>query len=299
VRLKALSFRQPWAELILRGEITIALRTWSTEYRGPLAVYAPKRVEVEACERVGIARGALATGALVGLVDLVDVECLDEESYEQQADEHLRRRAYQKGIYGWHLQAPRRLRAPWPVAGMKQLFEVEIPDGLIAKETVIPLPEDQVSAAPFELYVVPDGRGGSGYGLALYQRGIEPEQRRLLLYLPGPGEDTAKVGELSPEKARMAAGPVLQALREADYRATDLAAGRRDPFLIGEETGVRLGLIFQAIGPVSKVARIEGIVAGLAAMPAEEAYYWYSKCAGGGKAQRARRALRILLSDED
>jgi len=37
---------------------------------------------------------------------------------------------------------------------------------------------------------------------------------------------------------------------------------------------------------------------GLLAMPAEEAYYWYSKCAYGPLARRAQRALRILLAQE-
>ena len=34
--MKALSIRQPWAELILQGRKTIELRTWKTSYRGLL-----------------------------------------------------------------------------------------------------------------------------------------------------------------------------------------------------------------------------------------------------------------------
>jgi len=299
VRVKALSFRQPWAELILRDELTIALRTWSTKHRGPLAIYAPKKIELDVVERMGIKRETLPSGALVGLVDLADVEEMDEDTYEQQADQHLRRRSFHTGLFAWRLDSARRLRAPWPVRGMRQLFEVEIPDGLIVLGDVSP-PDDVLSPAkPFELYVVPNAQESAGYGLALYQRGIEAEQRSLPLYLPGPGQDMAKVGELVFEKARMVAGPVLQALRDAGYRATDLEANRKEPFQLEEEAGVRLGLLFQTISPLSKVARIEGIVSGLMEMTAEEAYYWYSMCVSGRSEQRARRALRILLSAED
>jgi hypothetical protein len=34
--MKALSFRQPWAELVLQGRKTMDLRTYTTHYRGPL-----------------------------------------------------------------------------------------------------------------------------------------------------------------------------------------------------------------------------------------------------------------------
>jgi hypothetical protein len=33
-------------------------------------------------------------------------------------------------------------------------------------------------------------------------------------------------------------------------------------------------------------------------MPAEEAYYWFSKCARGRAGNHAQRALRILLAGE-
>ena len=37
--MKALSIRQPWAELILQGRKTIELRTWKTCYRGLLPLF--------------------------------------------------------------------------------------------------------------------------------------------------------------------------------------------------------------------------------------------------------------------
>ncbi len=38
--LKALTFYQPWAQLVALGVKTIETRSWSTKYRGPLAIHA-------------------------------------------------------------------------------------------------------------------------------------------------------------------------------------------------------------------------------------------------------------------
>lgn len=44
--MKALTIRQPWASLIAHGVKTIETRSWSTEYRGPLAIHAGHRWDV-------------------------------------------------------------------------------------------------------------------------------------------------------------------------------------------------------------------------------------------------------------
>jgi hypothetical protein len=38
--LRVLSVKQPWAELIARGDKSVELRTWPTNYRGPLLIHA-------------------------------------------------------------------------------------------------------------------------------------------------------------------------------------------------------------------------------------------------------------------
>jgi activating signal cointegrator 1 len=42
--LKALSLYQPWASLVALGVKTIETRSWSTSYRGPLAIHAGRHV---------------------------------------------------------------------------------------------------------------------------------------------------------------------------------------------------------------------------------------------------------------
>ena len=299
--MKALSFRQPWAELVLRGAKSMDLRTYSVAYRGPLALHAAKKLDREACDRLGLSAEGLTTGAVVGVVELVDVVELDKPAYEAWKDRHLASRRFRTPQYGWVFEAPRRTVKPFPVAGKRRLFDVELPEILLPGT-----PQDMDEALaddlqPFELHVVPRDTGSdadSGYGLALYQRDIESDAQRRLLYVQGPGEGMHKVIELPPAQLRLSAGEVMRLLREAGYRPTDLSRGRRRPFDLPEEVGVRMGLLFLAVRPLSKGRRIDAITHQLAAMPAEEAYYWYSKCAYGRAAPRAQKALRVLLAEE-
>jgi hypothetical protein len=91
---------------------------------------------------------------------------------------------------------------------------------------------------------------------------------------------------------------VLETLRKAGFRPADLRAGRKVPFELPEEAGVRLGLLFLAIKPLRRLDRISAISATVRDMEAEEAYYWFSKCSRADLARRACRSLRILLAEE-
>jgi hypothetical protein len=52
------------------------------------------------------------------------------------------------------------------------------------------------------------------------------------------------------------------------------------------------------VKPLSKFRRVEEISYGIRQMPSEEAYYWYSKCTAADTAERAQKALRVLLAAE-
>jgi len=91
---------------------------------------------------------------------------------------------------------------------------------------------------------------------------------------------------------------VLVALKHAGYAPTDLSSRRRKPFHLEEEDGVRLGLLFHAVKPLHKTARIEAISQTMRKMEPEEVFYWFSKCSTGPDAGRARRAFRLLAAEE-
>ena len=67
---------------------------------------------------------------------------------------------------------------------------------------------------------------------------------------------------------------------------------------LDEATGVRLSLTLLATQPIIRSERIRSLVAGIEAMSVEETYYWYAKCVGPNAAA-ARKAIRILLADDE
>lgn len=46
ILVKALSIKQPWANLIVHGEKTIETRTWPTSYRGDLLIVSSKKPSI-------------------------------------------------------------------------------------------------------------------------------------------------------------------------------------------------------------------------------------------------------------
>ncbi len=298
--MKALSIRQPWAELILRGRKTIELRTWKTNHRGRIAIHASQTVREEACLAYGLDPARVVRGALVGTVELVDVLALDDSMWETLRDQHLSQRDFPGPMFGWRLEHPQRLPQPISIRGRMSLFNV--PDEVIAGEALPPprvtytvRPDAPVydPEKPFELRVAP--HGGGDYGLALYQWPVAANAGR---ESNAPPTKPLQLVSLAGDPLRAVADHVLEALRKAGYRATDLSRERKKPFRLDEETGLRLGLLFLAVKPLSRMDRIEAISGALRAMPSEEAYYWFSKCTAGASASQAQKALRILLSDE-
>lgn len=311
--MKALSFRQPWAELIIQGKKKLDLRTWKTSYRGSLAVYASLSVEKEACRDFNIDPGELTAGAVIGIVDLVKVIKLDEAAFLARTGEHLNTRSYREPMYGWELANPRPLVEPKPAKGRIKWFDVDIDKSLPSNavedvgneifdlDKITTLPEiTSPGSGPFELRVIPELEGETknpAYRLALYQRRVAASPVQMSLYRKDI-DQFMRIIELSNTILQSLADQVLDALRLNGYKATELSASRKEPFLLDEESGVRLGLLFMTVKPISKMSRVEAISEGIRRMTSEELYYWYSKCTSKPTAQRAQKALRILLAEE-
>ncbi|MDI6872054.1 MAG: hypothetical protein QME79_12070 [Bacillota bacterium] len=91
---------------------------------------------------------------------------------------------------------------------------------------------------------------------------------------------------------------VLETLRRAGFKASELSPRRKEPFNLDESAGVRLALLLMAVKPLSKHQRIEEVAGGVRSLSDEEAYYWYSKCADRRAGRRAQHALRVMFSAE-
>jgi len=313
--MKALSFRQPRAEQIILGLKTVDVRTWHVHYRGPLVVHASSKRRDGRCRLLGFDPDALAYGALIGTVELIDIVPLDEATYEALRDEHLLDTPFPGApCYAWHLATSRRFDAPIPYRGRMRLFNVDVEQ---AQETTAapagrrpgrnayratPPPEPDPDH-PFVLYTIPEKDGG--YRVALYQwlphNNARSDNSNRPAVRSNDFSRSAMWGiELGGDPLRAVADHLLHALRANGYRATDLAcaAGSDAPFYLDELTGLRLALILLAVKPLSRHDRIEAIGQGVRAFGDEEAYYWFSKCSAGPDAARAQKALRILLAEE-
>lgn len=132
----------------------------------------------------------------------------------------------------------------------------------------------------FQLVVHPDGEGG--YHLTLEE--TTNSVARAVDTIAGPHLDRLRE-------------TVMTAVTSSKHPRTALAAGRLRPIALTEDAGVRLGLAALAVKPLSKPVRVEAIKEGIARMTSEEALYWYAACTGP-HANRALKALRILLADE-
>jgi len=161
-----------------------------------------------------------------------------------------------------------------------------------------------MSVRSFELRVIPldspvaAQHGAGEYGLALNQTTPLPHPEGARGSARVRGEEPRPLVRIWGTTFRAIVDRVLAALKDNGYRASELSRTRKAPFLLSEESGVRLGLLFLAAKPLRKLSRMEAISNAIWAMSPEEAYYWFSKCTDGATGRRARRALRLLLATE-
>jgi len=144
--LRAISVRQPWAWAIARGDKPVLNRAADTGHRGPLAVYASFRIDLESAENPMVRRAVstgwdpadpvAAVGGIVAVVSLTGV-CGPAASPGRCGCGEWA----SPGFYHWQLADPRPLR--WPVLALGQpgLWELapEVADGvrrLLADEPV-------------------------------------------------------------------------------------------------------------------------------------------------------------------
>ena len=107
-RMRALSIRQPWAELILRGKKRIEVRKRRTKIRGVVFVYASATVaerELEGCARYRIKMQRLKKGVLVGKVEIVDCRPLRKSDARAACLTRVRPK-----LWAWILKRPKRAK---------------------------------------------------------------------------------------------------------------------------------------------------------------------------------------------
>jgi hypothetical protein len=98
---KALSVRQPFAELLVTGIKPVENRTWDTDHRGPLAIHAAQTFTAEEARTAAMLADSgvpMPTACILGMVRLVDVIHVDDSpGSRSQWLTYLRRIGYQFG----------------------------------------------------------------------------------------------------------------------------------------------------------------------------------------------------------
>lgn len=134
-RIRALSCKQPWAELIARGVKTLEIRGRNTHYRGELAVHASSRYDgspaAVAAYRAHIGDQMsraqrirdLPAGRLVAVVTLTASDPWEPGHLGEACT------PWRPAAWAWTLNGGRRVDSVLPVKG--QLGIWECPDGLL------------------------------------------------------------------------------------------------------------------------------------------------------------------------
>lgn len=139
----------------------------------------------------------------------------------------------------------------------------------------------------FQLRVVPIDN--NNFALELYQCAYKKagEKKR---------PAAKRIGRLKGNALILSRQAIYSCLKANNYEPKTLSYKRSSPYILSEESGVNLALLFQALQPLSKPDRIANITNGITAMGNEEAHYWFAKISSG-KPSTALKAMRVLLGD--
>src|SRR3989338_2647416 len=121
--MKALSLKQPWAELIVSGKKTIEIRSWNTKGRGEFIIHASKVPNDKGMKINNFT--ALPTGCIVGKATITGVkEYHTIEEFEKDSDKHYAKGYTWKGkLYGFIIENAQRLPER-PLKGKLNFFDV-------------------------------------------------------------------------------------------------------------------------------------------------------------------------------
>lgn len=144
--MKALTLTQPWATLVAIGAKRVETRSWSTKYRGPIAIHAAKNLDpvggqaglIRLCEQTEPFRTALRDyrrihlGGILAVAELVDVlptgdHTLSRVRTHGANDWELDFGDYSPNRYAWFLGNVQRIEPPINARGAQGLWTVDEP----------------------------------------------------------------------------------------------------------------------------------------------------------------------------
>ena len=123
---KALSIRQPWAELILQEKKSIETRTWNTKFRDEFYIHAGQKIDVNACKRFNLNPEELTTGAIIGKAKLTDVKAYNsKKEFLKDKENHLAENPKTELMFGYILKDVEEIK-PIQYKGNLGFFNINI-----------------------------------------------------------------------------------------------------------------------------------------------------------------------------
>lgn len=105
-----------------------------------------------------------------------------------------------------------------------------------------------------------------------------------------------RIGKIKDHKLILVKSAIYQILKNNNYDPKTLSHKRKSSYILTEESGVNLAILFQTIQPLRREDKIINIRDAIMAMSNEEAHYWFAKINHGNR-NSALKALRILLGE--
>lgn len=106
--MKAISLKQPWANLVASGKKTIETRKWSTNYRGNIVICSSKKPDI------------YPAGYALAIAELYDVKQMTRKDEKKACI-----KVYPKAK-AWYLRNIRKIKSV-PIRGALGIFDLELP----------------------------------------------------------------------------------------------------------------------------------------------------------------------------
>ena len=127
--MKALSLRQPYADLVATGRKTIELRTWKTKHRGEFYIHASKySPPAKELESFNLKHDDLDYGAIIGVAEITGTKNYNDYPKSEWSNDvpyHLAGSDYITSLNGFILENARKFTEAIPYKGYLNFFNVD------------------------------------------------------------------------------------------------------------------------------------------------------------------------------
>lgn len=122
--MKALTIRQPWADLIVNGYKKYEFRSWKTNYRGKILIHAGLSVEKDQVTKFKDYKLSSVKGAIIGEAVITDCILVDKQLSKKlnKIDPLVYGQSGHVEKYAWKLEKVKKYEQPIFIKGKLGLW---------------------------------------------------------------------------------------------------------------------------------------------------------------------------------